>query len=366
MTDTTLLFHTLILTLNIYFFISSNKIFSFFYNDDEKVQKMVFLSRNLNLLFFLFHLLDLFSIIYYGANFNSEFLKVSETIIVIYISIIIISFIDKIIIEKIGKKKEIDGEHIFEENHSSRIIMIVSKTMMVILNMYLIISIWSLNSLLETTSIIGILIGLLALTSSIWVPDIYYGLIMLKSKLFNIGDVIKYDGDNDEYIIYQISLVYTVLLDIRNEHRTIIRNSVLINQKIENLSKLSATSGLRCSLNYKIGYPEDYNVDNLITYKKNIRNMINNAFKEATNNPKIHIRENINDGPEIFMKETGDYAIEWVVNFHLEHLPKTKITKKIREIIIGTPLLINELIFDNSIKNNIDLSTPSLKQLSFK
>ena len=65
---------------------------------------------------------------------------------------------------------------------------------------------------------------------------------------------------------------------------------------------------------------------------------------------------------EWYLNETGDYALRYDLYFYLESLPNTKVTRTVRSFLLKTPNLINEEIYNASVKYDIDLSTPLLHQ----
>jgi len=101
------------------------------------------------------------------------------------------------------------------------------------------------DSLLGTTGIFGIFIGFLAFTSGIWAPDIVSGLIILNSDILVDGDVVVIDGHKDEFIIARITLIYVVLYDVRNNHRSLLRNTQFIQNRIDNLSRVADGDALQ-------------------------------------------------------------------------------------------------------------------------
>ena len=60
------------------------------------------------------------------------------------------------------------------------------------------------------------------------------------------------------------------------------------------------------------------------------------------------------------LTSTGDYALEYTLWVYLERIPSTKITRAIRQHLIGTLFKVNEAVYDASIAEDIDLSTPDV------
>ena len=254
--------------------------------------------------------------------------------------------------------RDFDNKSYYTDSYNSRLMDILGLILIIIFTLYTIINIWGLTSLLETTGIFGLIAAFLALTNQIWAPDLYYGLVILNSKMIEDGDVITMQGMEDEFIINKVTFIYTILLDVRNNHRSLIRNAQLIQTKIDNLSKRASTDGLRMKLSYKIAYaPETQKAQE---YHENIRSLFDAVQTEAIKEADIHINENIPF--ELLLNDTGDYALEYQLCFYLEQLPKTKVTKNVRSILVKTPKLINELVLMNSYNYDVDLSTPLVIQ----
>ena len=228
---------------------------------------------------------------------------------------------------------------------------------------YALIVIWGANSLLETTGIFGILMAFLAFTSSVWAPDIISGLIILNSQSIEDGDVIIIDGHRNEYVISRVTLIYVILYDIRNNHRTLMRNSQFTSNRVDNLSRVASTNGVRQGLTYKIGYPQftghsDDRAEQLADFNKTIGEMFTRAFEacKADENIKINDTKSF----EWAMTNAGDYALEFTLWIYLERIPSTKITSRLRQHLMGTIYKINEAVYTASVIENIDLSTPDV------
>jgi hypothetical protein len=239
----------------------------------------------------------------------------------------------------------------------------------VISSIYALIVIWGANSLLETTGIFGIIFAFLAFTSSVWAPDIISGLIILNTQMLEDGDVVVVDGYSDEYIINKVSFIYIILYDIRNNHRTLVKNSRFIQSKIDNLSRIASTDGIRKRLVYHIGYPQfegnsEQRLEALKQFKSRIEKLFQRAFESACEDNEIKI--NRNKPFESALTNTGNYALEYSVWFYLERIPNSKITATIRRHLMGTIYRVNEAIYTASVVEGIDLSTPDLAAVTVR
>ena len=123
---------------------------------------------------------------------------------------------------RFGTAKEMDGAKVYLDTYSTRLVDFLLLAIIALTTIYALIKIWGADSMLEATGIFGIIAALLAFTSNIWAPDIIGGLIILNTQILEDGDVVMLDGYPDEYIISKVTLIYVILYDVRNNHRTLI------------------------------------------------------------------------------------------------------------------------------------------------
>jgi hypothetical protein len=268
---------------------------------------------------------------------------------------------------RFGKEKTFEGESIYQDSYSGRIVELIFLVTVFLFATYVLIKVLGMDSLLETTGIFGIAIGFSALTSSVWAPDILSGLIILNTNTLEDGDVVVVDGYNDEYIIQKVSFIYTVLYDIRNNHRTFIRNKKFIESKIDNISRVASTDGVRKALTYKIGYPDfsddkDIRVENLEALYKKVDKIFSTANVMAVKKKDFPIKQQ--KSLEWFLTDTGDYALEYTLFVYLESIPATKITSVARKHLLSSLYAINSIVLEASTIVGLELKTPDLLSLS--
>jgi len=329
---------------------------------DSKVRIL----RYLNVLVMVLQLLDLL-LLSFSPAYQHYFIKAGGTVMALYASLLLYSISSFVLLKKFGLEKELDEKTLFVETYSSRLVDIVLLILIVISTIYALIVIWGANSLLETTGIFGIIAAFLAFTSSVWAPDIISGLIILNTQMLEDGDVVVVDGYSDEYIINKVSFIYIILYDIRNNHRTLVRNSRFVQSKIDNLSRIASTDGVRRKLVYQIGYPRfegnsEQRLEALLQFKNRIEKLFQRAFESACEDTDIKI--NRNKPFESSLTNTGNYALEYSVWFYLQRIPNSKITATIRRHLMGTIYRVNEAIYTASVGEGIDLSTPDLASVT--
>ncbi len=366
LTEAQLFAHTSILAINLVLFLLIKPILTSVESGKDHDSK-IYILRAINI----------FIIILLGINlvlsrahedYQNHFIKIGLSLFAIYAGFVVYSISSYFLRKRFGTEKELDNKQVFLETYSSRIVDILLMVLVIFATLYAIIMIWGADSMLETTGIIGIVFAFMAFTSSIWAPDIISGLIILNTQMLEDGDLVLIDGYPDEYIISKVSFIYVILYDARNNHRTLIRNSRFIQSKIDNLSRIASTDGIRKRLVYQIGYPDisaedaETRYEQFQLFKQNIDKMFDKAYHKACEDEKIKI--NSNKHFEWSLTKTGNYALEYTLWFYLEKIPNTKVTATIRKHYMRTIYRVNEAVFDASITENIDLSTPDLNTIT--
>jgi hypothetical protein len=337
-------------------------------NQDNKTQ--IKIAQALNLLVLVLQIVDFALRRYipeYGQSLeNSEggyFIRVGISLMVVYSGVFIYSLSGNLSRKRFGKTRKIEDQLVHMETYNSRMVGLVMLGIIVLTVIYLLIKTWGADSLLGTTGIFGIFIGFLAFTSGIWAPDIVSGLIILNSDILVDGDVVVINGHEDEFIIARITLIYVVLYDVRNNHRTLLRNTQFIQNRIDNMSRIASSDGIRQAFKYNIGYPafsdnREEREAELVAFRKNIGDMFTRSYEACQANEDIKI--NKNKPFEWAMTNAGDYALEYTMWVYLDRIPNTKVTSTIRRHLMGTLYKINDAVFTASVIEAIDLSTPDL------
>lgn len=330
-------------------------------NQDNKTK--IKIAQLLNVLVLLLQIFD-FALRRSFADYDGGYLvNVGISLMILYTGVFLYSVSGTFTRKRFGRTRTVDDETIYYETYNSRLVNLLLLAIIVLTVIYTLIKLWGADSLLEATGIIGILIAFMAFTSGIWAPDIVSGLIILNSDMLVDGDVVLIEGHTDEFIIARVTLIYVVLYDIRNNHRSLLRNTKFIESRIDNLSRIASTDGIRQAFKYNIGYPafsndRDARTEELATFRKNIDDMFENSFKACQDNDAIKI--NANKPFEWALTQAGDYALEYTLWIYLERLPNTKLTSTVRRHLMGTMYKVNEAVYVASIMEGIDLSTPDL------
>jgi len=355
--------HGAIFFVNILLFLLARPILNLI-EPTEKNSSKIKIFRALNVMVLILHLVDL---ILLGANSNYQhyFIRLGYSLMTLYAAMFIYSLTCALSKRRFGKEKALDNQTLYLETYSSRLVEMVWLVIIVITAIYILIKIWQLEDMF--TGIYGILAAFLAFTSGIWAPDIISGLIILNTEILEDGDVVIIEGHTNEYVISRVTLIYVVLYDIRNNHRTLMRNSLFTGSRIDNISRVASTNGNRHSITYKIGYPaftgfKNERKEQLDDFKKSVSDMFETAYARCVENESIKV--NPNQPFEWAMTNAGDYALEYTLWVYLARIPNSKVTSTLRRHLMGTMYKVNEAVFDASIEEGIDLSTPDVAQIT--
>jgi len=294
--------------------------------------------------------------------YNRLLLKASLSLFSIILAFLVFNMLTHVLDAKFGNSRTFDGKTLSVPSYHSRMAGMLLLAVLVLILMYSFIEIWGMDSLLQQTGFIGIVAAFLVLTSAIWMPDLFYGLVLLNSSMAEEGDTIAIPSEDRIYIINRLTPFYTLLLDVDNNHRTMMRNSQMIRDKVENLSKRASVEGLRRKMEFKIGYPKESAEGNShASLFSRIDEAITAAFARVCEDPVIQINPKIPF--EWSLVEAGDNALRFILYYHLASLPDTKLTSKIRTHIRGSGNAIVRLVFEEASARGLDLSTPSLLKI---
>jgi len=365
---TELIAHGLIFFINISLLLLARPLLGILESGEQnKTTLRIF--RSVNVIILVLHLLD-FSVLRFSDHYEHAFIKLGLSLAAIYTSLYLYKLCEFFSRKRFGNERNIDEKKIFLDTYSSRLVDLLCLIFIIILLLYTLIKIWGADSMLETTGIFGIVAAFLAFTSSTWAPDIISGLIILNSRMLEDGDVVVVDGYPDEYVINKVSLIYIVLYDIRNNHRTLIRNSQFIKSKIDNLSKVASTDGLRKSLVYKIAYPglkgstPEERSEQIGHFKSRIDRIFKKSFELCVNNKPLKI--NRDREFEWALTNTGDYALHYTLWLYLERIPDTKVTSTLRKHLVRTLYEVNDAVFTSAEIEGVSLSTPALNEVTIR
>ena len=332
-------FGYVIIGVNILLLLFARQILTLVYPDPDKVsgfKRKVMIFRALNLLIMLVYGYYRF---FQNKDSNGLWLHIIAVLAIIYFAYLSMHLAHALLVRQYGKEREINGKKRFTSTYQTRLLSIFSSLFIGILALLTIIKFLGFDSLLEAGGVIGMIGVFLALTSSIWAPDIFHGLIILNSDMFSEGDVIQFKdhGDTVYGLVYKTKVFHTVILNIVNNHRVMIRNTKLRDVTVHNLSKFASARGLREQLRFKIAYDVP---------SEAVKDLFESVFEQAKENADIPIEEQYDF--EYGVKDTGDHAVEWVFYYYTKEVDKLMLTRQ----------SLLQLMLETSIQKGISLSTP--------
>jgi small-conductance mechanosensitive channel len=331
----------LLLIVNILLLIFAKRIIQLFSHAPDKV---TLFSRSV----MIFQILNLLIIIIYGyyrffktQDEQAFAIKIIAVLVIIYLSYLSMHLVQALFLRQYGKKRIIQGKERLTPTHQTRLLSVFSSIFIAIIALIGIIHFLGFTSLLEAGGVIGFIGVFLALTSSIWAPDIFHGIIILNSDMLSEGDVIELEDGNARQVlgvVYRTKMFHTVILNQVNNHRIMIRNSRLRDFTIHNLSKFASARGLREKLSFKIGYD---------TPISKVEKMFADAYESAKRDADIPFENQYE--MELMLDDTGDHALQWSFYYYTKNV----------DSIISTRQKMICVIYKTSIEHSISLATPT-------
>lgn len=270
--------------------------------------------------------------------------QILAELMIIYSAYLVYHIMVYVIRRKFGQVRQVSGEVHLVDTYNSRLLSLLAIVFIFVMALIATIQLFAVNSLLEAGGVVGFIGVMLALTQASWAPDIISGVIILNSRLFEENDVIEIKSGDTDFIglVFKTRMFHTEFLNLQNNHRVMIRNSILRNMELHNLSKFASVRGLREMVLINIGYDVP---------AKAVKAMVDEAFGKITNSMDNHIEQQ--HEIEVRVQEVGDYAVSWAVFYHV---------KKVRHLL-RLRQLVREALLETSIEHNIQLATPNLHQL---
>lgn len=257
-----------------------------------------------------------------------------------YMANLLFHFMAYLVKKRFGKTRLVNGDEVLIDTYNSRALELLVGFLIAVIALISSIRILGFDSLLEAGGVVGFLGVILALTQGSWAPDIISGLIILNSNFLSEGDVIELEGSDDRVCsVFKTKMFHTELLDLRNNHRIMMRNAQLRDHVIHNLSKFASAKGLREILTFQIGYDEP---------PKRVLQLFKASFEEAANDTGVAVEGKF--PMEVVVEEAGADAVEWGIYFY---------TRSVRDIL-NTRHAMRQIILKKSLEMGISLATPRL------
>lgn len=329
----------LVLGVNLVLLVFARQILKLLYSTPDKVpgfNRKVMIFRALNLLIMIAYGYYRF---FQDQQNKSTLLHILAVLAIVYFAYLAMHLAHAFWVRQYGKEREINGKKRFSSTYQTRMLSIFSSIFIGVIALVGVIRLLGFDSVLEAGGVIGLIGVFLALTSNIWGPDIFHGLIILNSDMLSEGDVIQFrDGSETIYgLVYKTKVFHTVILNIVNNHRVMIRNSKLRDFTVHNLSRFASARGLRESLVFKIGYDVS---------PEQVRDLFETAYEKAAKDKGIPIEEQ--HQLEYGVSNTGDHAVEWRFYYY---------TKEVEKLMLTRQRLL-QLMLETSRQKGISLATP--------
>jgi len=245
---------------------------------------------------------------------------------------------------RFGRPREVNGQRVWAETYKVRVISLITSVLLFVVVLIAEVQIMGFQSLLEAGGVIGFFGVILALTQGAWAPDIISGLVILNSRLVEEGDVIELgEGHPTVATVFKTKVFHTELLNLVNNHRTMVSNATLRAMTIHNLSKFASAKGLREAIRLKVGYDTD---------QATMQGFVDAVFAKLAEDRECAIEAN--NPPELRTTDAGDYAVEWTVFYY---------TKDVRRVMQTRHQVLGALIAQ-SRAHGVDLATPMLHTVS--
>ncbi len=274
---------------------------------------------------------------YLPAEGGSYAVKVLAIAVILYIAYLCSNICNFFIYRQYGRKREFNGNLMVGETYQTRLFTILANILIAIITLIAVIQELGFHSLLETGGVLGFIGVIVALTQGAWAPDVISGLIILNSDLFEEGDVIQLEnGQKTLGTVFKTKVFHTEILNLVNNHRIMIKNALLREHTVHNLSKFASARGLRECLKFKIGYEVS---------ATDVKAMFDNAYADMLVGCIPLAQQH---GYEVKLLDTGDHALEWGFIYYVKEVDK----------LVAIRRDGREAILQASIKAGISLATP--------
>ena len=260
--------------------------------------------------------------------------------LVIFVGYLTAVVVHGLITQRFGRRRDINGEQISTETYNSRMLSLVSGTMIFAVTSVAVIQILGFEELLHAGGVFGLVGVMLALTQSSWAPDLIGGLVILNSGMIEEDDVLEIsDGDRFLAVVFRTKMFHTELLDLERNNRVMIQNSRLRGQTVRNLSKFASAAGLRERLLYNIAYD---------IAEKKVAKLFEKVFDNLERSKDVAIA--FDRGFELMPIAADNYSVRWAFLYHIKEVRK----------LLSTRASINSEVIRVAAEEGIALATPLL------
>jgi len=307
-------------------------------NKTENTKEIILILRSTMLWMFLFFVVK---DIIFSKDISHEddnyiiIVKLIKLSFILLMSTITFNVIKHIIDIKVISKKK---------NGTKRGLKLLTLLMTIIITFILVVDISGLSEVFEAGTILGVTGLLLGLTSNIWFPDLFSGLVIIFTNMFQEEQIIEIEELGIYGIVDKIGIFNTTIRNYVNHHKVIKPNNEIRKSTINNLSKMSSAKGLREKLIFKIGYIGTDGKE--MTYEK-VESMCEEAFIK-TETHKTGITILFDRKFELYITDLGDHAIEYHLFYYSKDI-KQRLQNRYN---------LYRVFYSESIRHKIGLNTP--------
>jgi len=281
----------------------------------------------------------------FSATFDATWIeKIIQVLIIIYFAVLCTQIAHFFLLKRFGRYRKFGDKKTIADSYASRALSLFSGTFIALVAAIGVLKVIGLDSWLQAGGVFGIVGIFIAMTQSSWAPDLLGGLIILNSRRCEEGDIVQF-YDNGMPIIAQVfktKFFHTELLELKNNHRLMVRNDKMRDVVLHNLSRFASAKGLRECLTFNIGYEH---------HESEVKEMFNRALSQFDH---LHDMREEQFEAEIRVLETGDYAVQWGVFYYIKDVKN----------ILGIRQQLLSIILAESINSEISLATPMLQEIN--
>lgn len=327
--------------------------------DDAYVAIEIKLLRAALVAFMVFQVLDVILHNTMESYYDRLMLKISGSILVLVLGVLAFNYATRLFQQRFGTSQSFDGKQMTATSYNSRMASLIFLCFLLIFAGYALIEIWDMDSVVQRTGFVGIVAAVVAFTAPIWMPELLHGLLLLQSSMTEEGHTVTFSSGSHLYIIDRLTPFSVVLLDVDGNHRVIMKNSELMNQRIANLTMRASVEGVREHLEFSVRYPDLRKDEGAVAAMfKQLDKAVEDAFARAATDDHIMINRSV---PFTWaLVKSDDYALRFRFFYHLAPLPETKLTAKIRAHIEGTKIRLQRILYEEASAHGLDFASPAL------
>lgn len=297
--------------------------------DKSKQIRQLKMLRVFSFMFACFYVVGFFI----DAKWSKHLGLISETAITFLVTYLAAHFFGVWSLNNYGKERGDKKRH----TYASEIVSLSGTIVFGVIGLVAVIEIWGLESLLETTSVLGVVALLVFTTKDFWLGEAVACLQLLYHNKIKTGTVVRIKSQNFVGVIEDINLTQTSVKHlVRKNEIVTLPNSFFLKERVDIIRcSDSDDASVYAYIDFKIGYG---------TPRDNIERYFD-AILKAGEEKYSSIGRSKN---EMVLVENGDHAVKWRLNYHLSNAYE----------LISVENYLNMIAYDLQNEYEIDISTP--------